>query len=152
LDTVKAMRDAFRLSAGKDAIEALKKVDKMYPAYLTVKKASSAAHAAGGKFNPQQLSAASNQMGGRTGGTGAPLLETSEIGMETIGRKQTQPLMDFFRATSAALPSPLVQKGGGQAILGETGWQKAIAKRLREMGRVDEARALAGAVLPALEE
>lgn len=131
---IQGMRDELRDRLPKEARNALKEIDKTYPKYLTVKKATAAAHANKGNFSPKQASQASKTVGGETKAAsdidGAPLMKAAEAGIETLGNSGRGELLGWVRRALNTVPSIAPLESMGKVLLGQTPGQKLVDKGL----------------------
>lgn len=142
-DALQEVRGDIRLSLPEASQEMLTRMDRFYPDYLVVKKASKAAAKDKGKFDVNQLTGAVKSVGSDTKvamGKG-PLQKALQQGAETVGRKEGGAPLEWFRRLATAFPSVVPVETGMKAALGQTSGQRVlrsagdpVAEALRKYG------------------
>jgi len=131
-DTLKSIRAKLRRGAGSEVDKALKPIDAKYGDWIAVRDAASGKQAleAGGRIEPTQLMGGVKSSGGKTrSATGdAPLYDFAKQGVDTIGQKSPNPIIDLLKGWSVNTPSLLPLQTTGDAILGNTALQKTAKK------------------------
>jgi len=131
-DTLNSMRGKLRASAGPDTLDALAAVDSKYGDFITIRNSASSLSAMkqGGIIDPATLMSGVKSAGGKTrAATGdAPLYDFASTSMQTLGRKEPNPIIDVLKGLAVNTPNILPLQSTGQAILGNTAPQKLMQK------------------------
>jgi hypothetical protein len=146
VDVLRNMRAELRTSAGDSTVAALAKVDAKYPEYKALIKGKSRLETAKnqGIMTPDAymggIKAASDDVSFATGK--APAYGLANDLMQTAGKKDPQPIIDWLKGWSVNTPTLAPLETMGQTLLGKTAPQKAaqsvynnpIAGALRNYG------------------
>lgn len=153
-EALKKMRDTLKGSLGPDVMEDLATVDTNYGAYLGVKHAAGSSQALDvkGVIEPKNLKAGIKKAGkGRESFGTAPGQPWLDASMETIGRKEPNPIIDMLKGVAGNIWSPTgaldVTRRG---MLGELPWQpgaQATADALRANPYLPSFGKISGAVV-----
>jgi len=132
-DTLTAMRDTLRAGLPDESLKSLGQLDKAWPKFLTVRKASRKASEKDGVFTPKQLLSSSSTVGkDALAGIGkAPLQKAGQAGMATVGRDVGGQPLEWFRRVAAGTPTLLPLNTMGRISMGQTKPQSYLADLLR---------------------
>lgn len=141
---LKTIRGELREAVSPEARDLLRKVDANYGEYLAVQRAgtTSGAMQSGGEFTPQQLLSGAKGASSRSKAfTGdAALQDVAQEGLDTVGKKLPQPIIDTQKAFASIGDLPLIDpalEAGRRVALGQTLPQRggrAVADALRRYG------------------
>ena len=132
-ETLESLREQLRTSAGADVAKELARVDAGYGKYAAIRAGASAAapREAGGVMSPSQLMAGDkiaslSKLAKATGGGG--MYDFAKQGVDTIGQKTPNPIMDFMRGWAVNLPPVLPLQMMGNQLTGTGTLQKFVQK------------------------
>lgn len=141
---LKSMRADLREAVSPEARDMLKKVDSKYGEYQAVQRAATTSNAmqSMGEFTPENLLTGAKGASSRSRAfTGeAALQDVAQEGLETVGKKLPQPIIDVQKAFASIGDVPAIDpvlEAGRKVALGQTLPQKggqALADALRKYG------------------
>lgn len=153
-DALSGIRRNLREASSTEGQKALRSVDSKYGEYLAAQRAGTASGAMKnkGEFTPDELLAGAKGASSRSRTfTGdASLQQAAQEGLETVGKKDRNPIIDMMKgvATKADIPfSETLFDAGGRLMLGNSIPQRQaqelmssrIAEALRETGIISPA-------------
>lgn len=153
-DALSGIRRNLREASSAEGQQALRSVDSKYGEYLAAQRAGTASGAMKnrGEFTPDELLAGAKGASSRSRTfTGdASLQQAAQEGLDTVGKKDKNPIIDMMKgvATKADIPfSATLFDAGGRVMLGNSIPQRQaqsvlnsrIAEALRETGIISPA-------------
>lgn len=130
VDDIKDLRKRLRRDIPKKNSKKLREMDKLYPKWLAVQKASYDASTNKGIFGAGQLNTAAKSVpSSKTPGAigEGPLQHLSDIALETTGKKDALPPLSFWKRLAPGVESPIpgpIMDAGGRMAFGKTKFQQ----------------------------